>query len=377
MGSEALNAFLREAAAEARGDAADRATLRAVLGNEASDLDSMASSVVYAYLLARGRAGGDPPCLPVINIPRADLGLRPEALWLLRESGVDERSLVFLDEIDLDAIHAAGRLRLVLVDHNRLSAAQEAWAPAVEEILDHHAEEGRYPAAGRVIEAVGSCATLVAERLLLLAPQLADAGVAALLLGTILLDTVNLDPAAGKGTPRDERAAARLLGLAGADGNALFDRLQAEKLSAGALGSRDILRRDYKEYRMGGTRCGISSALLPLADWAGRDPKIEASFRGYAEERGLDLLLAMSVRPYPELRRELAIYAKDASLRERVIAFLNRSGLGLAPLETGAPTSLGRLAFYSQADRGRSRKKLQPLLARLFQDDPARGLPDR
>lgn len=372
-GDERLNAYLREAAAAAR-----RAVLvRAVLGNEAADLDSMASSMVYAYLLARGRAAGRPLCLPVINIPRAELGLRPEALRLLRESGVDQRSLVFLDEIDLDAIHAAGRLRLVLVDHNRLSAAQEAWAPAVEEILDHHAEEGRYPAAGRVIEPVGSCATLVAERLLRLAPQLADAGVAALLLGAILLDTVNLDPAAGKVTPRDERAAARLLELAGADGNALFERLQAEKLSAGALGSRDILRRDYKEYRMGGTRCGISSALLPLAEWAGRDPEIESSFRGYAEERGLDLLLAMILRPYPELRRELAIYAEDASLRDRVVAFLNRSGLGLAPLEGGAPAPLGRLAFYSQADRSRSRKRLQPLLARLFQDDPARGPPDR
>lgn len=52
------------------------------------------------------------------------------------------------------------------------------------------------------IEPVGSCCTLVAEKLLAL--DLIDGQMSALLLATILLDTVNLDPRAGRATDRDK-----------------------------------------------------------------------------------------------------------------------------------------------------------------------------
>ena len=360
-GTGALNAWLREAAAGAQ----KGGTLRVVLGNEASDLDSMASALTYALLLDRERGDGHPVSLPLINIPRADFALRTEAVWLFREAGVDASALPFRDGIDPGAAHAGGRLRLVLVDHNRLSIAQSAWASAVEEILDHHADEGLYPGARRVIAPVGSCATLVAERLFESAPCLVGEAVGKLLLGAILLDTFNLDPGARKVTPRDGEMARRLLEIAGADRKAFFDRLQAEKLNVSALSTRDILRKDYKEYVAGGLRYGISSALLPLRDWAGKDPDLQGSLRAYAEERGLALLLVMSVCTEPEFRRELAVYSADRALRDGVIDFLNRSKLGLSPLEAGLAAgaeSATTVAAFTQADRGGSRKKVQPLL---------------
>ena len=51
------------------------------------------------------------------------------------------------------------------------------------------------------IELVGSCSTLVAEKLLPL--EILDSQMAYLLLGTILLDTINLDPRAGRSTHKD------------------------------------------------------------------------------------------------------------------------------------------------------------------------------
>jgi exopolyphosphatase len=347
--------------------------IRAVLGSEASDLDSMASSVAYAWLLAR--QPGELLTLPVINIPRGDFALRTEAVWLFREAGVQVDDLIFLDEIDLDRAHAQGRLRLVLVDHNSLPASRRDWGRIVEEILDHHADEGLYPDARKIIAPVGSAATLVAERLLQSAPQPPVPAVSTLLLGTILLDTVNLDPAAKRVTPRDEQAAARLLEITGTDRQSLFLRLQAEKFNVSVLSTRDILRKDYKEYRLGAVKCGISSAPLSLGDWIGKDPRIEDSFAQYARSRDLDLLLAMCAYTQPEFRRELAVYTADTALGDSVVALLDSSGLGLSPMEAGARLSGGNLRCYTQADAGGSRKKLQPLLARYLKEETGGAKP--
>ena len=61
----------------------------------------------------------------------------------------------------------------------------------------------------KTIELVGSCCTLVAEKLL--AVDILDNMMCGFLLGTILLDTINLDPRAGKTTDNDKQIVARLM----------------------------------------------------------------------------------------------------------------------------------------------------------------------
>jgi len=358
--SDILNTFLKSAAVVAQ----KGKPVRVFMGNEASDLDSMASSVLFAW--SKGAASGGLANVPVMNIPREDFNLRTEALWLFKEAGIDPKNLVFLDDIDLGKLFAAGGSKLVLVDHNKLSAAQAAWADSVEEIIDHHADEGLYPKAKKNVAPVGSASTLVAEVLLSTGSAMLDKGAAILALGTILLDTVNLDPEAKRVTPRDEAVAMRLLEAAKADRKALFDSLQFEKFNVAALSSRDILRKDYKEYRMGSLLCGMSSALLPLADWMKKDTALEKSFSTYCTERKLDVLLVMSAYTAPEFTRELAVHSADAKLRKRLVDFMNQSGLGLAPLKA-ASAAAGNTDYFSQADLSQSRKKLQPLLSEYLQ----------
>ena len=60
----------------------------------------------------------------------------------------------------------------------------------------------------KTIELVGSCSTLVAEKLLSLG--VLDSQMSSLLLGTILLDTINLDPNAGRTTDKDKEIVKRL-----------------------------------------------------------------------------------------------------------------------------------------------------------------------
>ncbi len=58
------------------------------------------------------------------------------------------------------------RLKLVLVDHNRLSYAQSRFKEQVEMILDHHQDEFQFtgPIEKEIVRGVGSCSTLVAEK---------------------------------------------------------------------------------------------------------------------------------------------------------------------------------------------------------------------
>jgi exopolyphosphatase len=352
-----LNAFLKLASQAARAGK----PARIFLGNEASDLDSMASSVLYAF--SKGAVSDGLPNIPVMNIPREDFNLRTEAAWLFKESGVSPADLLFLDDLDLNKLFAADGAQLVLVDHNKLATRQSAWADRVVEIIDHHADEGLYTAAKKTIEPTGSAATLVAQVLLASGPEDLESGAAALALGTILLDTVNLDPEAKRVTPRDQAVAQELLVAVTLDRNALFQSLQFEKFNVAALSSRDILRKDYKEYRMGSVVCGIASALLPLTDWMQKDPSLDDSFQAYLGERKLDVLLVMSAYTAPAFTRELAVHAADADLRKRLAEFMNQAGLGLTTLVPNA----GSTDYYAQADLSQSRKKLQPLLSDYLQ----------
>jgi exopolyphosphatase len=336
---------------------------RFVLGNEAADLDSMASAVALGFHASGAAADPAGLVVPLVNVPRADYRLRTEAVYLFSSVGIEPELLSFIDEVDLDAIHARGELELVLVDHNVLAASQSGLADAVAGVVDHHKDEGGFAGAEpRIIEPVGSAATLVAGLLLGETPQRFDAALAELLLGTILLDTVNLDPEAGRGTAKDADVAARLADISRADREQLFKRLQFEKFNVASLGTQDLLRKDYKESELGELRLGIASVLMPAQDWLEKDPDIVQAIEDFARQRKLDILLAMNAWTDPEFRRALVVWAADPSLQERLVAFLESQDLGLQPIRHGAAGGDGRPAFFAQGNVGCSRKKLLPLL---------------
>ena len=340
--------------------------VQCVMGNEAADLDSMASSVMYAYFNAQNAGtAGDTVFVPVINVPREDFKLRTEAVYLFKEAGIDIGLLLFMDEVDLGALKAKGRLMLTLVDHNKLASFQEQLAGCVVEIIDHHKDEGLFTGAStRIIEPVGSAATLVAEALLAKGNQRLEQGSATLLLGTILLDTVNLDPEAKRATPKDQQVVEQLLKSTGADRKGLFDMLQKEKFNVSALDTSDLLRKDYKEWKFGKIQVGISSVLLPIADWLVKDTKLSSSLDKYAKARKLDVLIAMNAYTEPQFTRELVVFCPDASLRGKLLSFLSGSDLGLAPM--AASTVDKATALFAQANQSYSRKKLQPLIDGFF-----------
>ena len=358
-----LNEYLKNV----RGKLNTNQTWQILIGNEASDLDSMASSVTYAYWLNESK-GSSTTYLPVMNIPRADFKLRTEAVYLFNKAGVDLDNLVFTDEIDLKALNDQGQAKFILMDHNKLASNQDSFADNVVEVMDHHADEGLYTTAQKVIELVGSTTTLVCEKIIQNNPDLLKEDVCSLLLGTILLDTVNLDPEAERVTPKDDDMAHKLMEVCSMSQQDLFDKIQFEKFNVASLDTVDLLRKDYKEWQLGTVKCGIGSVLLSVTQWDNKDKDLKKEFYSFCQSRSLDVLFAMNAYTDPDFHRELVVYSPNKDVYNKTLEFLNESNLNLEPINLPNQNTdvEGQVAYFKQGHLGMSRKKLQPLLNEFY-----------
>jgi exopolyphosphatase len=303
---EALDAVI----AGLTGASITRATGRVflVIGNQASDADSIVSSLAVARALRAGPLLGldvrpGDVVIPVVSMKRADWSMRPETHQLMAEAGLDSRvcsgeRLVFTDDAadgelfaskTLATLAARDQLRIVLTDHNRSDCAALAPHTAhVAAIVDHHEDLGAHAAVkggARVVSfdptegvqrGVGSACTLIAQ---LIAAQPGGAvllsahggQLATLLTGVVLLDTVNMDPKMGKATAEDIAAlgvlsaARRAAGVPDVDATgSLFDRLARAKTDAAfwqSLSVEQTLQYDLKQYNSARGECDESGAL--------------------------------------------------------------------------------------------------------------------
>lgn len=217
---------------------------RVSLGNPAGDADSIVSAIGMAYV---DTVLLEKPTLPIVSIPLDDLiTQRPETKYLFQLAGIVDvedynRLLVGIDApLDRFPLQAS----VTLVDHNQLakplplqainkdvSSSSSSMDWKVEAIWDHHFDEEAHldtcPSgtskqrniafdSSTSAALVASTCTLVVEQLLSEGPPPSlchDASSAwippslsILLLGVILLDSVNLSPKAGKATDRDRSA---------------------------------------------------------------------------------------------------------------------------------------------------------------------------
>uniref|UniRef100_A0A8C3UVZ0 Prune exopolyphosphatase 1 n=1 Tax=Catharus ustulatus TaxID=91951 RepID=A0A8C3UVZ0_CATUS len=238
--------------------------------------------------------------------------------------------------IDLAGLHRAGLLSLTLVDHHVLPGADAALEEAVVEVLDHRPlERHRGPPCQVTVEPVGSCATLVTERILQGPPGVLDRTTAALLHGTILLDCINLSPAAGKVTPRDVACVAlleeRFPELPARD--AVFGALQAAKFDVTGLTTEQMLRKDLKVISNDEVVVAISGIFEDLETFLLR-PGLLQDLEAFCQRRGYAGLVAMTVsfNERHEPTRKLAVYSAQEPLRSAVSqarAPLGNSSCGL------------------------------------------------
>ncbi|TFK75695.1 DHH phosphoesterase [Pluteus cervinus] len=299
---QAVQQFLSSAKERYLRDIAESPTKGAewtvVMGNEAGDLDTVASSVAYAYLYAKLH---NTPTIPLIQTARSDLHLRAENLQALTFSGFSSNSSDLLTIDDLPSASPFPSHKFALVDHNHLGSifSQNNPQATIVAVVDHHADEGLYgsSATPRVITPAGSCASHVAVLFEASASKLEPKNIpvelGSLLLTAILIDTNGLKPggkalhpdivatryllprsnlsssisaelreallsassppASGStlapdlgNTASDEEHQKELFGLASI--KELNKVLSDKKEDVSHLSGRDLLRRDYKEY---------------------------------------------------------------------------------------------------------------------------------
>jgi len=283
-----------------------------------SDLDSIASSIAYSFLASNllGKY-----TVPLIRTPRSDLYLRAENLYALELAKLkpDQSDLLCFDDIPPESYKTLTSSSFVLLDHNRIHPEflQGGVPPKVVGIIDHHEDEGSHiDVVPRVVKVpVGSCASLVAlhfqpnwEK----APESPPPELASLLLLSIFIDTQGLKPggkaeqidrdAANFLFPRSTFASMATNTLAYGDSKeikSIINTLQERKGYISHLSSRDLLRRDYKEYTFESKsqnpkRVTVGIATVPLnpKDWREKDPspRFWESMDSWMDERKLDML---------------------------------------------------------------------------------------
>ncbi|XP_042749556.1 exopolyphosphatase PRUNE1 isoform X2 [Lagopus leucura] len=342
-----------------------RQEVHVVMGNEACDLDSTVSALALAYFLAKTSVPPRAAFIPVLNIPRADFALRTETTFLLREHSIPDSSLIFRDEIDLAGLHSAGLLSLTLVDHHVLPSADAALEEAVVDVLDHRPLEREWaPSCQLTVELVGSCATLVTERIAQGPPGVLDRTTAALLHGTILLDSVNLSPAAGKVTPRDVRCVSllesRFPELPPHD--SIYGALQAAKFNVSGLTTEQMLRKDLKTVS-GDEQVLATSGIYMDIELFLRRPGLLQDLEAFCQARGYSVLVAMTVsfNECYEPKRQLAVYSWHEALRSTVCRALEEATTPALQLQA-LPSPWPCISAYTQGNTLASRKKVLPIL---------------
>lgn len=365
-----LRGFLTHAKGALRSAIDSREKITFVIGNESADLDSMTSSILYAYVrsLVPSPNAFTPLYVPIANIPSVDIQLRPEFLAVFRHANIESEHMITLDDLpDLSVIKSKlppENTKWILVDHNALQGQLgKIYSDRVGGVIDHHDDEGKIPkdtgSEPRVITTSGSCTSLVAEYCRQSWDMLSDtslvsgaahgqgdslsddgavttlwdAQVAQLGLASILIDTSNLQ-SKHKTTDHDIKATQYLEAkimtcrhLAPQyERSKFYSEINTAQKDIGRIALQGILRKDYKQWNNGGLALGVSSVVKPidfLQDKARDEDDTHAvdldqaflgALRTFSKARGLDLYAVMttSTSSTGAFQRELLLWAFNA-----------------------------------------------------------------
>ncbi|XP_045783552.1 exopolyphosphatase PRUNE1-like [Maniola jurtina] len=326
--------------------------LTIVLGNESCDLDSAVTSIVYAIFLhwqhnrikckvctasKRSEECSDDIFISVLDVNREDFGLKTEVVFCLEEHGITDKDLVFSDDINMEKLVAEGKTKIVLVDHHVLAKKYDYLAPYVTEIIDHrpldrsqwtYSEDTR-----NTIEVVGSCCTLIAQRIRDLSALIAKEvdffsdhpACTQLLYSVILLDTVNFSKDVNKATKHDEEIVAFLEHLLKVDQceterKLRVDRLLAARSDVSSLSAAQLLRKDLKIFG----HILVPSFPILVKDFLQKPNALEAVSEALSS-RGCALALLLGMELKVTLQRDATVISSvEHELAEDLAKFLQK-----------------------------------------------------
>lgn len=337
--------------------------LHIVMGNESADLDSIASSIAYAYLLKHHAIDGAPLYCPLIPTTKGDLTLRKDVIYLFQLLHLEIEDLIFLDEMPLQQLVFKGLITVSLVDHNLLTPSLEFLAPTVTNIIDHHRDEkAAYPALlDKQIESVGSTASLIAEKWF--EKNSIPSDVALLLLSTILIDTHNLQ-SEEKTTCKDQKMVEYL--KTAVDQPLCLKRLYLDLLKAkqdiSTFTPLQILYKDFKVYKNVPLNYGISALSDQVSWWIGDEDFLQPILKQVLENKKIDFIFLLMHDSQSTIgQRKLLLFSLQVNLLNQIDEKLRKNS-ALKEILKVEPFSRNLQFKYYSTHTPISRKLLQPLL---------------
>ncbi|KAG2135168.1 hypothetical protein DEU56DRAFT_871761 [Suillus clintonianus] len=305
-----------------------------VMGNEAGDLCSLTSALGYSWL----RSNTSGKAIAFITTPREDFMLRAENLYALGLAGINQP----FEELYCSSDPMPSQVsQFALVDHNVLHTSYASPTARVVAVIDHHEDEGQYKdtADPRVVEPAGN---YINHQFFSIPPELST-----LLLSPVLIDTRGLKEG-GKAID------GRIQSLSTTSGE--------KKLSVSHLSTRDLLRRDYKEYTF----------TTPASDNAVQSSNVIAVGLATLAERDLSILGMLTTFRNKKGKgggeQLWIIKTGDEGIAEKLWEGLEASEeLELKRLDfSNAVRGVIYCEAYKQGNTDSTRKQTAPILRRLM-----------
>ncbi|KAM7077179.1 protein prune homolog 2 isoform 1-T1 [Ciconia maguari] len=303
-----------------------------VLGNKSCDLDSLISTLAYAYFLDKV-SPPDVLCLPVLNIPRRDFSYFTETRFILEELNIPESFHIFRDEINLHQLNAEGKLSLTLVNSNMLTSEDKSLESAVVKVINPDEQcDGS-------LELQASSSSLVVKEILQEAPELITQQLAYLLRGSILFKCMSLE--ADRITEQQEKVLS-ILEEKFPDlppREEIISVLQETQFNPQGVSIEEVMLKDLKEISDGEIKVAISTVYMTLEDCV-LHRSLVGDLKAFIDKYGFDVLviLANCLSDEKQAKRQIAVYSENLELGNQICCELEECQnpcLELDPLECG------------------------------------------
>ncbi|XP_075583208.1 protein prune homolog 2 [Pelecanus crispus] len=303
-----------------------------VLGNKSCDLDSLISTLAYAYFLDKV-SPPDVLCLPVLNIPRRDFSYFTETRFILEELNIPESFHIFRDEINLHQLNAEGKLSLTLVNSNMLTSEDKSLESAVVKVINPDEQcDGS-------LELQASSSSLVVKEILQEAPELITQQLAYLLRGSILFKCMSLE--ADRIAEQQEKVLS-ILEEKFPDlppREEIISVLQETQFNPQGVSIEEVMLKDLKEISDGEIKVAISTVFMTLEDCV-LHRSLVGDLKAFIDKYGFDVLviLANCLSEEKQTKRQIAVYSENLELGNQICCELEECQnpcLELDPLECG------------------------------------------
>ncbi|XP_039945495.1 protein prune homolog 2 isoform X3 [Hirundo rustica] len=301
-----------------------------VLGNKPCDLDSLISTLTYAYFLDKV-SPPDTLCLPVLNIPRRDFSYFAETRFILEELKIPESFHIFRDEINLHQLNAEGKLSLTLVNRNVLTSEDKSLESAVVKVINPDAQ------CDRSLELQACSSSLVVKEILQKAPELITQQLAYLLRGSILFKCMSLE--ADRMTEQQEKVLS-ILEEKFPDlppREEVISVLQETQFNAPGVNIEEVMLKDLKEISDGEIKVAITTVCMTLEDCILHRSLI-GDLKAFIDKYQFDVLviLANCLSDEKQTKQQIAVYSENVELGNQICCELEECQnpcLELDPLE--------------------------------------------